>query len=70
MAIFGIVVPGNAYPVLTIGANSKATAEMLYRKHCRGSVLPAAWTCLPYEEALTVSTRLYVESFQTKGTRG
>ena len=69
MAIFGIIVPGHCYPVLTIGTRTKATAETLYRKHCRGN-LPAEWTCLPYEEALNTSTRLYAASFQTKGTRG
>lgn len=68
MAMFGIVVPGHCYPVLTIGTRHKATAETLYRQHCRGN-LPEVWECLPYEEALDKSTRLYVESFQPKGKR-
>jgi len=58
MTLFGIVVPGNVYPVLTIGARSKDEAEKLWRKHCRGN-LPTEWLCLPTEEAKHKAVELW-----------
>ena len=58
MTLFAIVVPGNVYPVLTIGAKTQKAAEKIYLKSCKGNV-PETWICLPEEEAKNEAIRLW-----------